>query len=100
MGFYKGKAGSEIVDEAEGKTDGFKKGGRAKRADGGSAQNKSKGTLSAEDAARQNSMYKRGGKAVPGKMSEASACRKPRKSGGAVFSSAANGSPRKPSSHY
>jgi len=73
MGFYKGKSGSEIVDEAEGKTDGFKKGGRAAK--------------------------KKGGK-VMGEAAEASACRKPRKSGGAVFSSAANGSPRKPSSHY
>lgn len=50
--------------------------------------------------------FKKGGKvakkdmAVDGVMSAAHAGRKPRKSGGGVFSSAASGTPRGKSSHY
>jgi len=83
MGAYKGKAST--IKEAEDKTEGFKKGGKAagKMSGGG--------------------MYEKGGKAlgkVKGVMSEANAARKPRKSGGSVMSSAASGTPRGKSSHY
>lgn len=57
---------SNVAKEAHAGTEGFKKGGRAK---------------------------KDGGKAA-GLMSKAHAGRKPRKSGGGVFSSAASGTPR------
>lgn len=64
MGAYKGKA--SVFKEADEKTDGFKKGGMAKKA----------------------------------VMSEAAEGRKPRKSGGAVLSSASSGTPRGKASHY
>lgn len=79
MGAYKGKAST--IKEAEEKTDGFKKGGKAvaKKMAGGYA----KGGMS---------------KKV---MSSAEECERPaRKSGGGVFSSAASGSPRGKASHY
>jgi len=57
---------SEVAKEAHSGTDGFKKGGRAKKSMGKAA----------------------------GLMSKAHAGRKPRKSGGGVFSSAAAGTPR------
>ncbi len=57
---------SEVAKEAKAGTNGFKKGGRAKK-----------------------SMGK-----ADGLMSKAHAGRKPRKSGGGVFSSAASGTPR------
>jgi hypothetical protein len=86
MGAYKGKAST--IKEAEEKTNGFKKGGKAAKMDGGM-------------------MYEKGGKVAKkpemkagGVMSEAHAGRKPRKSGGGVFSSAASGTPRGKSSHY
>ena len=62
---------SNVAKEAREGTNGFKKGGKVKKDVG-----------------------------MPGVMSMAHAGRKPRKSGGGVFSSAASGSPRKPSSHY
>ena len=87
MGAYKGKAST--IKEAEEKTDGFKKGGKATGKMGGGG------------------MYEKGGKVAKkpemkagGLMSEAHAGRKPRKSGGGVFSSAASGTPRGKSSHY
>lgn len=65
MGAYKGKAST--IHEAEDKTDGFK----------------------------------RGGKAMKKVMSAAAKGDRPaRKSGGAVFSSAASGTPRGKASHY
>jgi hypothetical protein len=64
---------SNVAKEAREGTSGFKRGGRAKKKDVGE---------------------------VHGVMSMAHAGRKPRKSGGGVFSSAASGTPRKPSSHY
>jgi hypothetical protein len=73
MGAYKGKAST--ITEAEDKTDGFKKGGKAEKAMGG--------------------CMKKGGKAVMSK-----AARPARKSGGGVLSSAASGSPRGKASHY
>lgn len=63
MGAYKGKAST--IKEAEDKSEGFKKGGMAKKV-----------------------------------MSEAEEGRKPRKSGGGVFSSASSGTPRGKASHY
>ena len=65
---------SNVAKEAREGTDGFKRGGRTK-------QKKVVGD-------------------VDGVMSMAHAGRKPRKSGGGVFSSAAGGSPRKPAGHY
>jgi hypothetical protein len=70
MGAYKGKA--LVFKEADEKTNGFKKGGVAKKNVGD----------------------------VDGVMSEAHAGRKPRKSGGSVMSSAASGTPRGKASHY
>lgn len=35
MGFYEGKAGKKIADTAKAKNDGFKKGGKTGKADGG-----------------------------------------------------------------
>lgn len=76
MGAYKGKAST--IKEADDKTDGFKKGGKAEKAHGG--------------------CMKKGGKAV---MSEAAKGKKPaRASGGGVFSSAKAGTPRGKASHY
>lgn len=69
--FYAG-GDSNVASESKAKTDGFKKGGKVKKA----ACN------------------------VEGMMSEANAGRKPRKSGGGVFSSASSGTPRAKSSHY
>ena len=69
--FYAG-GDSEVAAESKAKTDGFKKGGKVKK-----------------DSCK-----------VDGVMSEAHAGRKPRKSGGGVFSSAASGTPRGKSSHY
>jgi hypothetical protein len=63
---------SNVAKEAREGTNGFKRGGRTKKMVGD----------------------------VDGPMSMAHAGRKPRKSGGGVFSSASSGSPRKPSSHY
>lgn len=61
----------------------------------------------ASEAREGTSGFKKGGKVgkkmvghVDGVMSMAHAGRKPRKSGGGVFSAAASGTPRKPSSHY
>lgn len=60
----------------------------------------------AKEACAENDGFKKGGKVkkmvgdVDGPMSMAHAGRKPRQSGGGVFSSANSGSPRKPSSHY
>ena len=64
--------GSNVASAAMQDTGGFKKGGRAKKHVGH----------------------------VDGGMSMENAGRTPRKSGGGVFSSAASGTPRKPSSHY
>ena len=75
MGAYKGKAST--IHEAEEKTDGFKKGGKAQKAGGG--------------------CMKKGGKV----MSMAAKGEKPaRASGGGVFSSAKSGTPRGKASHY
>jgi hypothetical protein len=77
MGAYKGKAST--IKEAEEKTNGFKKGGMAKKMAGGYAE----GGMS---------------KKV---MSKAEKGERPaRKSGGGVFSSAASGTPRGKASHY
>ena len=61
----------------------------------------------AKEARQDNDGFKKGGKVakknvghVDGVMSMAHAGRKPRKSGGSVFSSASSGTPRKPSTHY
>ena len=61
----------------------------------------------ARDAMKGNDGFKRGGKAsktgmkAGGMMSKAHAGRKPRKSGGGVFSSASgSGESRKPAQHY
>ena len=70
--FYAG-GDSEVAAESKAGTDGFKRGGKAKKKMVGS---------------------------VEGIMSAANAGRKPRKSGGGVFSSAASGTPRAKSSHY
>lgn len=67
--FYAG-AGSKVASESKAKTDGFKRGGKAKAVE------------------------------MMGGKSKDAACRKPRKSGGAVLSSAASGTPRGKSSHY
>jgi len=78
MGAYKGKAST--IKEAEEKTNGFKKGGMAKKMAGG---------------------YAEGGMSKKKVMSSAEKCERPaRKSGGGVFSSAASGSPRGKASHY
>lgn len=63
---------SNVAKEAREGTNGFKKGGKVKKVVGD----------------------------VDGVMSMAHAGRKPRKSGGGVFSTASGGSPRKPASHY
>lgn len=72
MGAYEGKASS--IKEAKEKTNGFKKGGPAKKMAGG---------------------YAGGGMAK--KMKDD---RPARKSGGAVLSSASSGTPRGKASHY
>jgi len=58
----------------------------------------------AQEAMQGDSGFKRGGKAsmkAGGMMSKAHAGRKPRKSGGGVFSSASgDGEKRKPAQHY
>lgn len=57
----------------------------------------------AKESREGDNGFKRGGKTnvkADALMSTAHAGRKERKSGGGVFSSAASGSPRKPSSHY
>ena len=61
----------------------------------------------AKEAREGTNGFKKGGKVakksvgnVDGVMSMAHAGRKPRASGGGVFSSAKSGSPRKPASHY
>ena len=57
----------------------------------------------AKEAMQGTNGFKRGGKAdmkAEGVMSKAHAGRKPRKSGGGVFSSAAAGTPRGKASHY
>lgn len=74
MGAYKGKAST--IKEAEDKSEGFKKGGMAKKMAGG---------------------YAKGGDA---KKVMSKAERPARKSGGGVFSSAASGTPRGKASHY
>ena len=63
---------SNVAKESRAGNDGFKKGGKVKKSVGH----------------------------VDGVMSMANAGRKPRASGGGVFSAASSGSPRKPSSHY
>ncbi len=84
MGAYKGKAST--IHEAEDKTDGFKKGGKAGKMYGGKSEKAGGGCM------------KKGGKAV---MSKAEKGKKPaRASGGGVFSSAHSGSPRGKASHY
>lgn len=77
MGAYKGKAST--IKEAEEKTDGFKKGGAAKKMAGG---------------------YAKGGMSKKVMSSAEKGERPARKSGGGVFSSAASGSPRGKASHY
>jgi hypothetical protein len=78
MGAYKGKAST--IKEAEEKTNGFKKGGMAKKMAGG---------------------YAEGGMSKKKVMSSAEKCERPaRKSGGGVFSSASSGTPRGKASHY
>jgi hypothetical protein len=69
--FYSG-GDSKVAAASGDKTEGFKKGGKVKKSVGN----------------------------VDGVMSMAHAGRKPRASGGGVFSSAKSGSPRKPASHY
>lgn len=69
--FYAG-GDSNVASESKAGTDGFKKGGKVKKMVG----------------------------SVEGIMSAANAGRKPRKSGGGVFSSAASGTPRAKSSNY
>ena len=57
----------------------------------------------ASEAASTKDAFKKGGKVgmkADGVMSEAHAGRKPRKSGGAVLSSASGGTPRGKASHY
>lgn len=76
MGAYKGKAST--IKEAEEKTDGFKKGGRAEKMSGG---------------------YAKGGKTDKKKVMSMGE-RPARKSGGGVFSSASSGTPRGKASHY
>lgn len=78
MGAYKGPA--KTLDDAASKEESFKKGGRTKKKVGGA-------------------MKKDVGKCSGGKMSPR-ADRPARKSGGAVFSSAASGTPRGKQSHY
>jgi hypothetical protein len=74
MGAYEGKAST--IKEAKEKTDGFKKGGAAKKMAGG---------------------YAEGGKS---KKVMSKAERPARKSGGGVLSSASSGTPRGKASHY
>lgn len=102
MGAYKGKAST--IKEAEEKTDGFKKGGKATGKMGGGMMYEKGGKVAKMGGGM---MYEKGGKVAKkpemkagGLMSEAHAGRKPRKSGGGVFSSAASGTPRGKSSHY
>lgn len=84
MGAYKGKAST--IKEAEDKTDGFKKGGKAEKMYGGKSEKAGGGCM------------KKGGKAV---MSKAEKGKKPaRAAGGGVFSSAHGGSPRGKAQHY
>lgn len=54
----------------------------------------------ASESKGSTSGFKKGGLAAEGVMSKAHAGRKPRKSGGGVFSSASGGSPRGKTSHY
>jgi len=83
MGAYKGKAST--IKEAEEKTDGFKKGGKAGKMYGGKSEKAGGGCM------------KKGGEV----MSHAAKGKKPaRASGGGVFSSAHSGSPRGKASHY
>jgi len=77
MGEYKGK---DHFPEAESKEESFKKGGKVKKKAGGKVSKKE--------------MKCEGGKAA------ARADRPARKSGGAVFSAAASGTPRGKQSHY
>ena len=69
-----------VYNEAEAETNGFKKGGKI--------------------AMKHVGKDKKEMGEVKGPMSKASMGRKPRKSGGGVFSSAAQGTPRGKSSHY
>jgi hypothetical protein len=78
MGEYKGK---DHFTAAESKEESFKKGGKVKKKKGGAVSMKKE-------------MKACGGKSQP-------RCDRPaRKSGGAVFSSAASGTPRGKASHY
>lgn len=83
MGAYKGKAST--IKEAEDKTEGFKKGGKAGKMYGSKAEKAGGGCM------------KKGGEV----MSSAAKGKKPaRASGGGVFSSAKSGTPRGKASHY
>ena len=80
MGAYEGEDGPAIFRASKAKTDGFKKGGKAEKAD-----------------KAHGGCMKKGGKV----MSEAAKGKKPaRASGGGVLSSASSGSPRGKASHY
>jgi hypothetical protein len=85
MGAYKGKA--DTFKDAASKEETFKKGGRTKKKSGGAMAMKG-------EKKDMKDMKACGGKSQP-------RCDRPaRKSGGAVFSSAASGEKRKAASHY
>jgi|GEM_PF-4981336 len=71
-----------VYKEAEAETNGFKKGGKAE--------------MKNDDMKKVGKM----GMKAEGVMSKAHAGRKPRKSGGGVFSSASSGVPRGAAQHY
>lgn len=94
--FYAGK-GSHVAHEAEDKTDGFKRGGKAKR----EARKHGGHVMSHTHHEKPEHLKhaKHVGKVHGGEGAKHGG-KAPRKSGGGVFSSAHSGSPRKPSSHY
>ena len=81
--FYAGGQ-SEVAKEAKNKAEGFKRGGKTKH----------------HAMHEEHEMHKKHGGNVDGEHEKHHAGRKPRKSGGGVFSSAQSGSPRAKSSHY
>lgn len=90
MGAYKGKAST--IKEAEEKTNGFMKGGAAKKMAGGYAE----GGMSKKMAGG----YAKGGMSKKVMSSAEKGERPARKSGGGVFSSASAGTARGKASHY
>jgi len=94
--FYSGEK-SNVARETEDKTDGFKRGGKAKR----EARKHGGNVMSHTHHEKPEHMkYAKDVGKVQGGSGMNHGGKAPRKSGGGVFSSAHSGSARKPSSHY